>query len=401
LEHFNENDLIQSHLASGEEIGSDRFPELSTLSAAFFFDFVPVAKQPERPELVFIPTSDETRLERLGTMASWNFLWEAGQFRKEAFQNFRMAQESPSLSKWIESLPDSNAYLIPETPSKYDAYAPLFHLLPKTLLDRFGLPALKRPLWPTNDVSWNRRLMPQDFEPRLSQAFAALVWRRLDSGSGLRAFSDSDPLKLLSHSLDFWLPYALIVLEDLMRDFERCDPENERQTSLLAQARQEDFVEVVIDRPRKGGTLWIGEEDANDVTDLIVEAADQHGKLHALVDAVRSHRVADDFSPLWSHAREDFERKLYSKRSKVKVSFVEFSDTLPVHSARSEYTDDLLWQDFMSFLDPKERHIVVALRSGTTKLGDIASTLGYANHSPVSKALEKIRKKAAALLNLN
>jgi hypothetical protein len=83
------------------------------------------------------------------------------------------------------------------------------------------------------------------------------------------------------------------------------------------------------------------------------------------------------------------------------VSFVEFSDTLPVHSALSEYTDDLLWQDFMSFLDPKERHIVVALRSGTTKLGDIASTLGYANHSPISKALEKIRKKAAALLNLN
>jgi hypothetical protein len=69
--------------------------------------------------------------------------------------------------------------------------------------------------------------------------------------------------------LDFWLPYALIVLEDLMRDFERCDPENERQTRLLAQAHQEDFAEVAIDRPRKGGTLWIGEEDANDVTDLM------------------------------------------------------------------------------------------------------------------------------------
>jgi len=50
-------------------------------------------------------------------------------------------------------------------------------------------------------------------------------------------------------------------------------------------------------------------------------------------------------------------------------------------------------------LDAKERHIVVCLRSGVTKLGDIASSLGYANHSPISKALTCIRKKAAALLN--
>ncbi len=401
MEHFDENELLQSHLAVGEDLDPQRFPHLSTISSAFFYDFVPVAKEPERPELIFVPTDDNDRLEVLGTMASWNFLWEAAQYRKEAFQSFRMAKENPRLSEWIATLPDANAYLIPETSSKYDAYAPLLHLLPRSVLERFGLPALRRPIWPSSDTHWSRKLMPPDFETRLSQAFAAHVWRRLDSGSGLRAFSESDPLRLLSHSLDFWLPYALIVLEDLMRDFERCVPENEKQIKLLAKAQQEDFPEVAIDRPRKGGTLWIGEEDANTITDMVVDAADEHGKLYQLIDAVRSHRVVEDFSPIWSYAREDFERKLYSKRSKIKVSFVEFSDTLPVHSSRSEYTDDLLWQDLTSLLDAKERHIVVALRSGTTKLGDIASTLGYANHSPVSKALNKIRKKAAAFLNLN
>jgi hypothetical protein len=401
LEQFNEQEFIQSHLATGEELAPERFPQLSTLSSAFFYDFMPVAKEPELPEVVFVPTSEKTRLETIGTMASWNFLWEAAQYRKEVFENSRRADETPELARWINALPNTNAYLIPETPSKYDAYAPLFHLLPKKVVDRFGLPPVKRPLWPSHAAWWNEKLMPSNFEHRLSEAFAAHIWSHVDSGSSLQAFSATEPLKLLSHSLDFWLPYVLMVLEDLMRDFERCEPDNDRQKMLLAKARKEDFEEVAIDRPRKGGTLWIGEEEAADVTDLVVEAADRQGQLRQLIDAVRSNRVADDFSPIWSYAREDFERKLYSKRSKVRVSFVELTDTLPVHSARSEYTDSLLWQDFTSLLDTKERHIVVALRSGTTKLADIASALGYANHSPVSKALDRIRKKASAFLSLN
>ena len=38
--------------------------------------------------------------------------------------------------------------------------------------------------------------------------------------------------------------------------------------------------------------------------------------------------------------------------------------------------------------------IVVLLRSGYTKLGEVASVLGYKNHSPVSKYLARIRRKA-------
>jgi hypothetical protein len=400
LERFDEQEFVQSHLATGEDLSADRFPKLSTLSPAFFYDLVPVARSPNYlKSCSYQPKSRSA--SRCCTIASWNFLWEAAQYRKEAFEASRRRQEVPALTRWINSLPHTNAYLILETPTRYDAYAPLLHLLPKTVLDRFGLPAIKRPLWPGHALWWNEKLMLSNFEQRLSQAFAAHVWRHVDSGSSLRAFSATEPLKLLSHSLDFWLPYALMVLEDLMRDFERCEPDDDRQRKRLAQAQEEDYPEVAIDRPRKDGTLWIGEEEADDVMHLVVDAADERGQLRQLIDAIRSSRVVDDFSPVWSYAREDFERKLHSKRSKVQVSFVELSDTLPVHSARSEYTDNLLWQDFTSLLDAKKRHIVVALRSGTTRLGDIASTLGYANHSPVSKALERIRKKAARFLSLN
>jgi hypothetical protein len=402
LETLDQQSILESHIASGEDLGPERFPELSTLSPAFFYQFVPVAKSPETPEVVIVPAGKLNDRHVVTALADWNFLWEAAQYRKQAFEEWRFRADVPDFAKWVDSLPEANTYLVPDTPSKYGAYSPLFHLLPKRLLDRHGLPAIKRPLWPNNGALWwTEQLLPRDFAHRLSLAFAENVWKHIDSGSGLRAFDPAEPLKLLSHSLDFWLPYALIVLEERLRCFDRVKPETPKQRKILARVRADEDPEVAIDRPRMGGTLWMGEDEAAEVTAEIVDVADQNGRLRALIDAVKSNRVVDDFSPCWSFAREDFERKLYAKRSKVRVSFVELKDTLPVHSANSEYTDDLLWQDFTALLNEKERHVVVCLRSGTTKLGDIAMSLGYANHSPVSKALARIRKKAAQFLTVN
>ena len=55
----------------------------------------------------------------------------------------------------------------------------------------------------------------------------------------------------------------------------------------------------------------------------------------------------------------------------------------------------------MSLLDKKERRVTVCLRKGTVGAVDIAKELGYANHSPVSKALAKIRKKASDFFDMN
>ena len=341
-------------------------------------------------------------LEMVGVIADWNYLWEAAQHRREAFDQHRLTGDLPKVAAWINNLPEINTYLIADTKTKYDAYAPLYHLLPKRLLDRHKLPAMKRPLWPNNGVGWwHEKILPSDFTQRLSSAFAEYAWRYIDSGSGLRAFSSTDPLALLSHNLDFWLPSAVSVIEDRMREFERVKPETPKQRRLLAKAQRESYPDIAIERPRMGGTLWRGEEEATLIMKEIVNVADRGGQLRGIIDAVRSNRIVDDFSQCWSFAREDFERKLHSKRSKVRVSFVELKDTLPVHSPRSEYTDNLLWQDFSALLNIRERHIIICLRNGTTKLGDIATSLGYANHSPVSKALARIRKKAVEFLYRN
>jgi hypothetical protein len=130
----------------------------------------------------------------------------------------------------------------------------------------------------------------------------------------------------------------------------------------------------------------------------MVEAADEGGRLRTIIDAVRRHRVEDDFSDRWSWAKEDFERKLYSKRSKCRVSFVELRDTLPVHGPDKEVDGNLLWDDLLAMVDPKDRSVVVCLRNGLTRVSEISDVLGYANHSAVSKKLARIRTRAMRLL---
>jgi hypothetical protein len=154
LSDLNDEEFIESHLASAEDLEPYCFPELSTLSPAFFYQFVPVAKTPQTPEVVFVPTDKVKPLELVGVLANWNWLWEASQYRKEAFSESRFKTELPDLAEWIDKLPDANTYLIADSETRYDAYAPLYHLVPKRLLDRYQLPALKRPLWPNNAARW-------------------------------------------------------------------------------------------------------------------------------------------------------------------------------------------------------------------------------------------------------
>jgi hypothetical protein len=90
--------------------------------------------------------------------------------------------------------------------------SPLLYLLPATTLDRFGLPYSGRALAVRNRGHGRRSVSPADFEARLGRAWAWTVWPHLNSGSGLAAFSHDDPIKLLAHNLDFWIPAVTEVI---------------------------------------------------------------------------------------------------------------------------------------------------------------------------------------------
>lgn len=378
-------------------LSADQYPRALSLSAGMLYRRVIRATAPVPPEYVCVPLpACGPRSDTLAVAISkWNMAWEAAQFRGLIAERFL-----PQDLSEIAGREDVNVTFLPRTATRYHEYSLLFHLLPRALAERYGLPLLRAGQWPyLADAGDVDRFLPADFEVRLSRAWASLVWRHLMSGSPQGAFSGSDPIRLLAHNLDFWLPPVTAVVEDVLRSFPVVDDAVGEYPPPLADGGILPGALAVS--PRKGGDLWRGEAEAAEVVQWTIDEADAEGRLRGILDAVRSNRVEDDFSERWSYAREDFERKLYHKRSKVKVRFVELTDTIPVQGPETEVEDGLVFADFLALLDERERQIVILLNSGMTKVGDVAATLGYKNHSPVSKRLARIRAKAAEHFGLS
>ncbi len=73
---------------------------------------------------------------------------------------------------------------MPRIKSRYYEYAPLFHLLPAKLVERFGTPLLRAGPWP-HLIGYGHHIdyVPADFAKRLSPAWASHIWRHLTPGS--------------------------------------------------------------------------------------------------------------------------------------------------------------------------------------------------------------------------
>jgi len=363
----NSIELAEIFGAKIEELNKEEFPSMQNLSSAFFFQFVPCPDSTYSPEFVYIPLDENAppHTEETVSLMNWNLLWEAGQIRPQFFES-----ELPEKLKWLKKYEGHNIYLIPQFPSnRYYAYSSLFHLIPQRTLARFGLPFLQKGLWP-NSYPDNRLglYLPKDFDALLEKAFAAHVWPLISPGSKIAAFDKSDPIKLLAHSLDYWLPHIYKTIENRLKCFDRAEFENDEQIEKFKRLSRDLPSDIKAARPLNGGFVWMGEEEAWEATKEMVDLADSKGKLRDIIDAIKSNRVEDDFSDCWSYAREDFERKIYRKRSKIKVTFVELDDTIPVHGPESEVHENLLWENFMGLLDSKEKRIVVCIRNGFTVL---------------------------------
>lgn len=392
-------------LAEDEDLLPDIFPELTNLSAVHIYGFVPKPNEVEPPEFFYVPIekehswSNEKYAKICLTITYWNAAWEAGHLQSK-FVTDIWEETIPKELKWLEEIGTANLYLIPDVRnSAFEAFRPLYHLLPLKTLNRFQLPLLKRGIWPPWDYSQNIDYhITSVFDDRFAEAFAAYIWPYLISGSRIEAFTKNDPIKLLAHNLNFWLPCIYILAEQRMEKFPRVEFDNEKQIIKLEELRNNMPSDIQANRPLSGGSIWKGEHEAQEATKELLEIADKNGQLRGIIDAVKSNRVEDDFSNIWSYAKEDFERKIYHKRTKVKVTFVELDEAKPVHAATSELHENLLWEDFFAMLDMKEKRIVVCLKNGITKHTEIAQKIGYANHSSVSKKLKIIREKAKKLL---
>ena len=391
-EHFDHRDELL-HPAH-EHAGADLFPRLTNISAAFIYRAMIRPEQPAKPEYVTVPMPiGLNQPEFMVAVSQWNMAWEAAQFRRHFFRE----DDLPPAMRKVADREGVNVVFLPRTRSRYHEYAPLFHLLSRAALERHGLPLLRAGQWPFiaqhHDVD---KLLPVDFAKRLSKAWAGAMWRHLmpQYKSPISGFTRDDPIRLLAHQVDFWVPPVTEAIQETLQSFPLADngigdgPVPLEDGSVLEGA--------VAGDPRKGGDIWCGEDEALQMLRRTFDVADAGGRLRGILEAVRANRVEDDFSPRWTGAREDFERKLYRKRSVNKVRFVELdvASLPPVHGPETEVVGQVLCGDFMALLDERERTIVVLLVSGATKLTGIAETMGYRNHSAVSKRLDKIRRKA-------
>jgi hypothetical protein len=379
----------QSTAREPEWASDDHYPRLFNLSAAWMYRQLLRADVPDPPEYVTIRFPSTWQPEFSVPVAQWNSLWEAAQFRRRFFD----LEELPAPIGAIADRGDLNVIFVPRTRSRYYEYSPLFHLLPAQTIRRFGLPFKRAGQWPfTAEMGDIDRYLPLDFETRLASAWASQVWRHLMPGSPMTGFTDDDPIKLLAHNLDFWIPPVTTVIQELMGEVSLVDngvvegPVHLEDGSLLAGASTSN--------PRKGAEIWHGAGQAKQTLEWVVEEADAAGQLRGILDAVRSNRVEDDFSERWSYAREDFERKLYRKRLKIKTRFVELTDTIPVQGPEAEVVGGTVTAGFLTLLKPREREIVVLLNSGVTNLADVGDLMGCANHSAVSKHLARVRTAA-------
>lgn len=276
-------DVDEFFLAKGEETPPENFPELFNISAGLhFLEFIPRPVEVYPPEFVYIPIDgrksplNKRRLVTQLTITQWNVAWEAGHLRSQFIpQIFRT--DLPDDLRFLTKYEDVNLYLIHDDGrSNFEAFAPLYYLLPLSTLQRFGLPVLKRGLWPPfnyNEVFHSH--IQKCFDERLSRAFASHVWPLIDSGSRMNAFARDESLVVLTHNLNYWLPCVYKLAEERLGSFSRVEFDSLEQMEDLERLRSTLPADIEADRPLRVGPIWYGEQDAWDATKELVEIADE------------------------------------------------------------------------------------------------------------------------------
>lgn len=197
-----ERQLFSSELAKPDDLDPERYPHLDNISAAFMYRFMCRPLEPRPPEYVYVPIpartgapGDDLAMRTQAAIAEWNYAWEAAELRSELH-----ADSLPPNLSWLRTHKGQNLCLVGRWGrTRYEAYASLYHLLPRRVLERHGLPLFNRGLWP-NSVPhvWRDRMLPVDADARLGRALAGYLWPLLVSGSRLDGFSASDPIHLCS-----------------------------------------------------------------------------------------------------------------------------------------------------------------------------------------------------------
>jgi hypothetical protein len=204
----------------------------------------------------------------------------------------------------------------------------------------------QRPFWA--ELTDPDPYLPADFHRHLIRAWGATVWRHLMPSSPIFGFTKDDPIRILAHNLDFWIPAVSEAMEHEMRTWPIVDTGITPGPVRLSNG--EILEGATIGGPRKGST---------------------------------SSRVNTKLpSSLIAPSRPPTTRVVYATFS-TRCDPTGLTTTSPTDGRTR----------------PRDREGVVVLRNGATTLTEVSEILGYSNHSAVSKRLARIRDQAARFFN--
>ena len=261
--------------ADDEKAGADLYPRLFNVSTGMIYTAVLRTQDPEPAEYVTIPLSsgwgdEENRLHVAVTR--WNMQWEAAQFRRWIFREddlpsplSELAGRVISTSCWCRV---PHALLRVRAPAPHAAQSGTRTAWP---------PVAARGQWPPfADFYQVDRYLPDDFESRLSRAWASTIWGHIFRKSPMSGFTKSDPIRLLAHNLDYWVPAVTQVIQQEMREWPEVDKGIVAHPVRLTDGTI--FGGAVRANPRMGGDVWRGEDEAALMVERTIEAADIHGR---------------------------------------------------------------------------------------------------------------------------
>lgn len=299
----------------------------------------------------------------------------------------------------IEKVDNPNVILVPRIQGFTELHAMLASVLPDPTLRRARIKRERSNfwLWPV----WRKNRGARS----IASAFDSFIWERLTKGKRQRnGLGAKSSLRLLAGDATFWMSRLYRVAIERRQAFPEVDPE---PTWRSLDALNTEFQKMVpehdrffLRRPLTGGWLW-DPEDPDDRESVIREMLSGVGTMDSVlpvVEALQSRPTHEDFSDHYSWVKEDFERTFYSKRAKLRVTFLETIDDCPTRDgAETLGYENLLFRDLLAVCNVRERRLIIALRQGKT-VSEIAREHNLRGHAAISRRIARLKARIRPLL---
>lgn len=254
-------------------------------------------------------------------------------------------------------------------------YLPVFYLFPQELLNASEFARFPRnPHVVLNSPKWLRVYHSGKFTETIIDGMANMVWKHLGIKASMETFSGYYPFWILAR-MGVWIDIAAKLGFN---------------TGTMANSTTFEYP-------------VLPQETTENIFNHFVEVFCKEHPLDDWIETVKQYPAHDDYEPSrWRKAKIDFYRKWNHSCAMTEVTFVEDAngwDKLEKAATKPWKNVNFLmdYEEFKQTISEKDIKVMELLICGYSQK-EIASYMGYANHSPVSKRAKRIGLKYRAFM---